>query len=69
MLTIDYRRFENVSPIEGPVQTTNYDCGVYVCIAAKQIYEHFEIGQFEHNDMVAWRLHILNELSRFLALS
>ncbi|KAH9106593.1 hypothetical protein AeMF1_017846 [Aphanomyces euteiches] len=69
LLHVDHQRFDNVSPIDGPVQTNNYDCGVYVCIAAKQIFEHFEIGQFEHGDMVAWRLHILNALSRFLVLS
>ncbi|KAF0772261.1 hypothetical protein AaE_002322 [Aphanomyces astaci] len=55
--------------IPGPKQPNDYDCGVFVCIAAKQYIQTNSTGPFEHNDMSLWRLHILSRIARFKPLA
>ncbi|RHZ00041.1 hypothetical protein DYB37_013736, partial [Aphanomyces astaci] len=55
--------------IPGPQQHNGYDCGVFVCIAAKQFIQTYSTGPFEHDDMAVWRLHILNCIAHFLPLA
>ncbi|ETV67907.1 hypothetical protein H257_16029 [Aphanomyces astaci] len=55
--------------IPGPQQHNGYDCGVFVCIAAKQFIQTYSAGPFEHDDMAVWRLHILNCIAHLLPLA